>query len=235
MGLIPWHAVIVAGGSGNRFGKDIPKQFALLGDRPILLWPVTTFLSVPNILSMTIVCHKNWIGKTEKLIAPFETKHIPVQVVEGGKHRQNSCYNGIRAVPGQDSEIVLIHDAARPLVSKKLIENVITATNTIGAAIPAQNVKDSLVSVSDCILQDYLDRSSVKIVQTPQGFLLIHIRNAHKEATTAGVINSPDDACLMQRSGYPIAVVDGHDTNLKITTIEDLAIAEELLKRKKHS
>jgi len=218
----PWHSIIVAGGSGERFGIPKPKQFYPFQGKPILLWSVSAFLKIPNLASLIVVVHPDWLIESRKILRNLLREDFPIKIVPGGKYRQNSCRRGLEAVSGDPADIVLIHDAVRPRISPELIFKIIRTTHTVGAAIPIIGVKDSLVTVADGLVLDYPDRLSLSRVQTPQGFKLEIIREAHLKAVEDNIPNAPDDGFLVLHAGYPIATVIGEPFNFKITTQEDL-------------
>ena len=221
------HAIIVAGGTGNRFGSLIPKQFLQLRGKPIIDWSIATFSQLTEINSLIVVSHPDWQKKTTEVLAPYRKSFREIKVVEGGNSRQQSVYNGISAVNGNDHDVVLIHDSARPLISVECIKRVINATILTGAAIPATDISDSIVSIDSGIVIEYPDRENIKAVQTPQGFLLKKIITAHLSAPPEN--KATDDGSLMLNTGYPVAVVKGETSNIKITTKEDLLRAEFFL------
>jgi 2-C-methyl-D-erythritol 4-phosphate cytidylyltransferase len=227
---LSWHALIVAGGTGTRFNGISPKQFALLKEREILLWSVETFLGVPGLRSLTIVSHPDWIQQTRDLIKKITHKvTVPVKMVAGGERRQDSCVNGLTALPGTGSDLVLIHDAARPLVDRDLIMRIVTTTSATGAAVPVIAPLDSLAYSSNNIITAYLDRSTVSCIQTPQGFHLDKIRAAHDEMRQKPSVPFTDDGSVMVAAGYPVVCVQGSPKNIKITTKEDLFRAEQFV------
>ena len=154
-------AVIVAGGSSIRFGGKIPKQFIQLGGREILSYPVNTFLNHPQIDEVIIVCHHDYLSHV--------ISHYPdCIVIEGGKQRRDSSLKGVRATD-DGSENVLIHDAARPLVSKEIINSCLTALENACGSAPVIKVSNSLLKL-DNGKASYLDRSLFREIQTPQCF-----------------------------------------------------------------
>jgi 2-C-methyl-D-erythritol 4-phosphate cytidylyltransferase len=207
-------AVVVAGGSGQRFGQL--KQFALLAERPVVEWAVAA-------------CRPSSSGVV--LVVPRGTALDPAHgadvVVEGGGSRAESVRFGLAAVP-DSAEVIVVHDAARPLASDALFRTVIAAVAVEGAggAIPGVPVSDTIKVVDGTqTVTATLDRSTLVAVQTPQAFGAALLRRAHAEGGEA-----TDDAALVEALGATVRVVPGDPHNLKITTPADLGTAERLLK-----
>jgi 2-C-methyl-D-erythritol 4-phosphate cytidylyltransferase len=215
VGVAQVWAVVVAGGSGQRFGQM--KQFALLGDRPVAAWAVAA-------------CRPSSSGVV--LVVPAGTgvhldfDHGADVVVEGGATRAESVRHGLAAVP-DGAEVIVVHDAARPLASDTLFRSVIEAVTSGGAdgAIPAVPVSDTIKVVDGTqTVTATLDRAALVAVQTPQAFGAAVLRRAHAEGSEA-----TDDAALVEALGATVRVVPGDPGNLKITTPADLGTAEVLL------
>ena len=207
-------AVVVAGGSGQRFG--LLKQFALLADRPVAEWAVAA-------------CRPSSSGVV--LVVPPENAKGPDHgadvVVEGGATRAESVRRGLSVVP-EDADVIIVHDAARPLASQALFRAVLNAVTMGGAdgAIPALAVSDTIKVVDATrTVTATLDRTALVAVQTPQAFGADLLRRAH-----AGGTEATDDAALVEALGATVRVVPGDPRNLKITTPADLDTAEHLLR-----
>lgn len=217
-------AVIVAAGSGTRFGGEKPKQLAPLAGRPVLTHTITAFVSSPIISDIILVLPADWFETiVDEAVVPYGLTGI--KCVPGGASRSESTRRGFEAALG---EIVLIHDGVRPLVRAELIEGVARAAWEQGAALAAVPVSDTLKTVNDGLVRGTVDRSALWRAQTPQGFrreiLARALAGAGSEAAT-------DDIGLVERLGLAAAVVPGAPSNLKITTREDLMMAEALFSR----
>lgn len=214
-------ALIVAGGQGKRMGG--PKQFLLIAGRPMLRWTVEAFSRSPLIDGIIIVVDEKqlkrpgrWAGK--KLI----------QVVPGGRERQDSVRNGLAALP-QGAEIVVIHDGARPAITPALIAATVQAAKNTGAAIAAIPVKDTIKKVvNGKRIALTLDRSGLWQAQTPQAFRREVIEKAYAK------LKSPvtDDAAAVEKLGLPVEIVVGLSDNIKVTTPDDLNLMALILKRR---
>ncbi len=207
-------AVVVAGGSGRRFGEM--KQFALLADRPVVEWAVAACR--PFSCGVVLVVPR---GAAERV------GHGADIVVEGGASRTESVRCGLAAVP-EEAEVIIVHDAARPLASDALFRAVISAVATGGAdaAVPGVPLSDTIKVVDGAqTVTATLDRSALVAVQTPQAFSAELLRRAH-----AGGAEATDDAALLEALGATVRVVPGDPRNLKITTPADLGTAEHLVR-----
>jgi 2-C-methyl-D-erythritol 4-phosphate cytidylyltransferase len=207
-------AVVVAGGTGQRFGQL--KQFALLVDRPVVEWAVAACR--PSSSGVVLVVPP---GQADGL------DHGADIVVEGGASRAESVRCGLSAVP-ENAEVIVVHDAARPLASPALFGAVIDAVTSGGAggAVPALPVSDTIKVVDGAQnVTATLDRTTLVAVQTPQAFAAALLRRAH-----AGGTEATDDAALVEALGATVRVVPGDPRNLKITTPADLGTAEHLLR-----
>jgi len=230
-GLSMNHAIILAGGTGSRTGLSFPKQFALIGGKPCIAMTISSFDTHPDIDSIILVCHPDHISVLNGIIA--ENNYSKIKgVFPGGKTRQESSWNGINAQVYSPDDIILIHDAARPFVSSDVIRRVISASLEYGAALPAIPPTDSLFTVSEGNMIGQIDRSTIFCAQTPQGFRFSIIKEAHESAIAGNRDTATDDAGLVMRSGLNPRVVEGSETNIKITTARDLIYAEAILRIK---
>ncbi len=215
------YVIIGAAGSGKRMGAPLPKQFLPLGGETILEKTVDKFVSCPIVQKLIVVTHRDYIDLCETLLAA----HIQsgrLQVIPGGKERQDSVYQAISLLRqngvGAD-DIVLVHDGVRPYASHDLIQAVAAAAEETGAAIAAVPPKDTIRHLEE----GTLDRSKLCCVQTPQGFRFALIEEAFRKAFDDDFYGT-DDASLVERLGHQVAIVEGENANIKITTPEDLAV-----------
>jgi 2-C-methyl-D-erythritol 4-phosphate cytidylyltransferase len=224
-------AIILAGGSGERFQGPLPKQFLQIAGRSLLELCLERFQEHPRIDGIVLVCPAAYLLLAEKTVAhgcfPKVNKILP-----GGKTRQESSSIGVNAAPDA-TENVLIHDAARPLVGPDVIDRVLAALAAGQAVMAALPAGDTIVRVDDAgMLTAVLDRAKLKLVQTPQGFKLRIIRGAHDRAHADGFSGASDDCSLVLRYKLAaVSVVLGDPANIKITCPQDLAIAEAILKK----
>lgn len=222
-------AVLVpAGGIGARLGSATPKQFLVLGDVPILVATVRHFARHPEVRAIVVAVPEAHLSRTRRMLRPLE-RHRPLSVVAGGPTRQASVERALHEVPS-DIEIVVVHDAVRPFVTRALIDAVLAAGRAYGAAICARPIAETVKRVSGEFVVATEDRSGLWAVQTPQAFRAALLREAHEKASRDGIVGT-DDAMLVERLGHRIRVVPGHETNIKITTPADLRRARSWVRR----
>ena len=213
--------IIVAAGEGRRFGG--PKHLARLGGRPILERCVEAFETHEAVSSVVLVVAD--VRSGEETARGFAKV---VRVVAGGARRQDSVRNGFAAARGSGRDIVLIHDGARPLAGRALIERVIEEASRSGAAIPVLPLEDTVKEVREGGILGTRDRSVLYRAQTPQGFFYEVLEEAFAAADRDGFVGT-DEASLVERTGRRVSAVAGDPANIKITTPLDLKIAEALL------
>lgn len=223
-------ALIVAGGSGARFAAesgDAPKQLTALCGRAMIAWSADALARGDRIAHLVVVLPAELEEGVRAVLAPrtVEKAHA---FVAGGATRQESVFNGLRALP-EGVTHVLIHDAARPCASPALVDRVLAALETHDAVVPAVAATDTLIRDFQGRVDAIVDRVHVAGVQTPQGFRRELILRAHREAKARG-FHSSDDGSLVLALGEPVHTVAGERTNIKVTFREDVAIAEAVLK-----
>lgn len=219
------YAIIVAGGSGNRMGHTVPKQFLLLKGKPILVYSVETFLEAYGDMQVILVLPPAHLQKGREIVEDLDPLLKERITITGGGHtRFDSVKNGLSLV--KEESIVFVHDAVRCMVSASLIHRCYEQAVRKGSAIPAIASRDSvrLLDEQGCVVYD---RDKVMLVQTPQTFqskiLLPAFRGEHMDQFT-------DEATVVEHSGIKIELIEGEMDNIKITTPLDLIIAESLLK-----
>jgi 2-C-methyl-D-erythritol 4-phosphate cytidylyltransferase len=222
-------ALIMAAGTGERFGAETPKQFFPLNGYPALAWSVKSFSAVDAVNRVVIVITPGLEKRVEQMITEHGLERVE-RIVPGGDTRQESVRNGIETL-ADDVNFVLVHDAARPCVSGELIERVITALQSSGAVVPALPVVDTLIMQNGDVVDAILDRNRIAGVQTPQGFRRDLLVAAHRRAASRE-LRSSDDGSLVLALGEPVKVVRGEPNNIKITHREDLTVAEAILARR---
>ncbi len=224
-------ALAVAGGRGTRMGGGIPKQFLRLGKLPVLVHALLVFQRSRRISQIVLVVPKGFGSRAEALVGRHRLTKV-VRVVMGGKERQDSVLLGLRGV-SKDAEIVLIHDAARPGVTRKLVEGSIRSLlkkkDGVVVAIP---VTDTLKRVEKGMVIATLDRSVLWRAQTPQVFPYPAILESYERAEKEG-FRGTDDAAIYQWAGGRVSIFPGEARNLKVTTPEDLKMASLMLFKRK--
>ena len=221
--------IFPAAGQGKRMNAGVNKVFLEMAGRPMLVRTLLKFSAVPEVGELIVVVGEDEIAAVSRLLSHVKGLK-PYHVVAGGSERQYSVWNGLKRV-ADDADVVLVHDAARPLVTTQTIEAVIKAAREQGAAIAAVPEKNTIKVVSEAgIVKSTPVRSMLWAVQTPQGFRKDILIEANEKAETDGFLGT-DDASLVERLGRPVHVVMSDYSNIKVTTPEDLLVAEALLRQ----
>jgi 2-C-methyl-D-erythritol 4-phosphate cytidylyltransferase len=220
-------AIVVAAGRGERMGGGRPKAFLTLLGEALLSRAVRAFEAAPSVSEIVVVAPASELEAARALLAPLGKLRA---VVAGGERRQDSVREGLRQAPAGFTGVVLVHDAARPLVEVALVERVVSAAAEAGAALPVVPLVDTVKRVSDGRVLETLDRSQLAAAQTPQGFQLEVLAAAYEKAYREGQTVT-DEAMAVERLGHAVRVVAGSADNRKLTTPEDLAWAESHLRR----
>ncbi len=217
-------AVVVAAGRGERAAGDVPKQYRAIAGEPMIRSTLRAFLSHPQIDSVQPVINPNDDKIYQRAIAGLRKLLSPVA---GGATRQASVRAGLEALAGRAPALVLIHDAARPFVSAGLIDRAIAAGRATGAAVPGVALADTVKTIDNrALVTQTLDRSQLRIVQTPQAFSFDPILEAHRRAAAAQCETFTDDAALAEWAGQRVSVFEGEPGNVKVTTTDDFERAE---------
>ncbi|GIW48866.1 MAG: 2-C-methyl-D-erythritol 4-phosphate cytidylyltransferase [Caloramator sp.] len=220
-------ALIVAAGKGKRMGLGYNKQYLLIDGKEVIARTIDVFEEAEFIDNIVVVVSKDEIEYfKENIVERYGYKKIETLVC-GGEERQHSVYNGL--VECRKSDIVVIHDGARPFVKKEHILETINRARIFGASALAVKAKDTVKLVKGDFFQETLDRDSIYFIQTPQTFQYQLILEAHEYARERGII-ATDDTSLLEQLGKKVAVVEGSYDNIKITTKEDIHLAELILK-----
>jgi len=217
------YAIIVAGGKGTRIKSAIAKQFLVLAGKPILFHTIEAFVRYSQALQIIIVLPKDDFPLWHQLVAEYQF-NIPVTLQEGGATRFQSVRKGLEKIKGVG--LVAIHDGVRPLVNSDIIGASFRLASVHGSAVASVRLKES-IRVTDQDTTKALDRSKYRLVQTPQTFNIRLIKGAYQVAEDESLT---DDASVVERTGHRISLFEGSYENIKITTPEDLVIAEALLK-----
>jgi 2-C-methyl-D-erythritol 4-phosphate cytidylyltransferase len=218
-------AIIVAAGRGERMGAGRPKAFLDLAGEPLLKRAARAFALAPSVDAIVAVVPESETEAARELLAPLGK---PVSVVPGGERRQDSVLAGLKQAPDGFDGVVLVHDAARPLVTPDLIDDVARLAASQGAAIPIVPIVDTVKRVEEGQVVATLDRGSLGAAQTPQGFRFELLARAYEQAFRERVALT-DEAMAVERLGLGVATVPGSLRNRKLTTPEDMAWAVSLL------
>jgi 2-C-methyl-D-erythritol 4-phosphate cytidylyltransferase/2-C-methyl-D-erythritol 2,4-cyclodiphosphate synthase len=219
-------AFIVAAGRGERAGGDVPKQYRAIGGEPMIRATLRAFLGHDRIGAVQPVIAASDADIYGAATAGLKDLAAPVL---GGATRQASVRAGLEALAGRAPALVLIHDAARPFLSGALIDRAIAAGDKAGAAVPGIAISDTVKTIdAAAVVAETLDRSRLRIVQTPQAFAFDLILEAHRRAAASGLEQFTDDAGLAEWAGHRVSVFEGETGNVKVTTNDDFARAEVL-------
>ncbi len=220
--------ILPAAGLGTRMAGPQPKQFLALDGVPILIHSLRAFASVQRVTAIYVAVRTTEIDRVEAQIAEYGFSN-QVRVVAGGDTRQESVSHALAALPAQPDDIVLVHDAVRPLIDAATIDRTIDAVAQSGAAIVGMPAVDTIKQVErtahGALITSTIPREYVVLAQTPQGFSYSLLQRAFAEANADGFVGT-DEASLVERAGIPVAVVHGSQVNLKITQPGDLELAE---------
>ena len=219
-------AIVVASGFGSRMGSEIPKQFMHIGNKPILVRTIEKFLLVPN-CSIIVALSEDGFGFWDIYCAHYFKGNSEIKFIKGGEARFQSVKNAINSIDFANA-VVAIHDAVRPFVDLETINSSFQMAETHGTAVTSVDAKDSLRMVLNDTTNKALDRTRVKVVQTPQTFKLDILRRAFD---TEFKDTFTDDASVVEFYGESIYLIEGSYSNVKITTPEDLALGEILIQQ----
>ena len=219
-------AIILAGGKGKRMGSKVSKQYIELKGKPILYYTLTKFINCKEIDNIVLVLPKDEIDYCTKSILKKYSLKVD-KIVEGGKERQDSVYNALKEI--EDSDIVLIHDGARPFVSNRIIEEGIKFAKLYGAAAPGVTPKDTIKIKDDFgFSKETPNRNTLVSIQTPQVFKLDIIKECHEKVKNDKSVVT-DDTMVVEMYNNKVYLYEGDYTNIKVTTPEDLILAEKLV------
>ena len=228
-------ALIIAGGSGERMHQDIPKQFLSINDRPVIVYTLEAFEHHPEIDEIAVVCIEGWEQVLMAYARQFGITKLK-SVIPGGDCGQASIRNGVYALEENHSkdDIILIHDAIRPLVSAEIISDCIRVTSMYGNAIAVIPCAEAMLTTDDeQVSTGSYPRDGLKRTQTPQGFKLGDICDLHRRALDKGITGSIASCTLMIEMGQQVHFSIGSEKNLKLTTLEDIDIFKALLSAKR--
>ena len=229
-------ALIIAGGVGARMNQDIPKQFINVYDKPVIVYTMEAFQKHPNINAIEVVCLDGWHDILKAYAKQFGITKLE-NVVSGGKTGQESIRNGLYDIHSRHSapdDIVLIHDAIRPMLSAEIISDNIRVCREKGNAITVIPCTAAMLKTMDGVSSvSQVPRDNLKITQTPQTFFVNEIVEAHREALEKGITNSVASCTLYIELGRELFLAVGSEKNLKLTTAEDIEIFKALLNAKK--
>ncbi len=225
-------AIVLAGGSGKRMGLSVKKQYIEICNKPLLYYSVHAFekSDVDEIVLVVTPGDETYVK--EEIVEKYGFKKVSA-IVPGGKERYNSVYEGLKVTQG---DYVLIHDGARAFVTKEIIRRAMDGAKEYGACVVGMPVKDTIKVVDDdgCV-KDTPERSSLWMVQTPQAFFYPLIKDAYEKVLAKDATGVTDDAMVVElATDQKVKLIEGSYDNIKVTTIDDLDVAENILKKQNH-
>lgn len=221
-----YYVVIPAAGQGKRMNAGMNKLFIKLNNIPVIIHTLNVFEQDHDCKGIVLAVNENEVNYFIELIRQYHIKKV-IKIVNGGEERQNSVYNGLKALQDEDA-IVLIHDGARPFIKTSTIQELVQCATRFDSAIVAVPVKDTIKAVHNNIVKKTVERSSLWSVQTPQAFRLSLIIEAHQDAENQQFLGT-DDSSLVERMGKKVHIVMGDYENIKLTTPEDIMYGEAIL------
>lgn len=228
-------ALIIAGGSGARMQQDIPKQFLNVNDKPVIIYTLEAFQKHPSIDEIAVVCLEGWESVLRAYATQFNISKL-VHIFPGGDNGQSSIRNGVFGLEAysEEDDIVLIHDAIRPMISADIISDCLITAQKFGNSITVIPCAEAMLKTEDGIESSgVFSRDHLKRTQTPQAFHIGEICDVHREALKRGITNSVASCTLMLEMGKKVFFSKGSEKNIKLTTVEDIDIFKALLEAKR--
>lgn len=222
-------AIIPAGGKGLRSGHSAPKQYLRIQGREVIAYTLEIFQSNKYINSIVVACEPSYINLIQKLKKKYNFTKI-INVVEGGRERQHSVFNALSALYANKNDLVVVHDAARPLLPSSVLSNAIKQAKKKGNALTCIKARDTLMKADD-IVKAYLNRDDIYYVQTPQIFRFADLMEAMQSARKAKFIGT-DESMLVKKIGKNVNIVEGSPYNFKITTKHDLELFKSIVRNR---
>lgn len=220
------YAIIPAGGSGKRIGGNKPKQFMTFNGRELIAYTINIFNKCKKVDEIIVAVQPEYIELIEKIKYNFGFDKL-TKIVEGGKERQDSVFNALISLKADKKDFVLVHDAARPLLPQKVLDNAIDTAIKKGNAVVAIKAKDTLVNGREIIF-NYINRGEISYIQTPQVFKYTTLLKAMQKARDESFIGT-DESMLVTRMGETVNLVEGSSLNFKVTTESDIELFHQIV------
>jgi len=220
-------AIIPSGGRGTRMGESLPKQYHLINGRELISYTINVFQKCDLIDEIIIPAQKDYFLLLDEIKHKNHFTKLK-NIVEGGTERQNSVYNALQSAEANDDDIIVIHDAARPLLSVSTLEEAVKSAIIFDSILVSLAARDTLVK-GDLEVHSYIDRTGVFYAQTPQVFRYRIIKDALEKAMAEDFYGT-DESMLVVRAGYKVKIIEGSILNFKITTRDDLDLFTSLIK-----
>ncbi|MBL0187218.1 MAG: 2-C-methyl-D-erythritol 4-phosphate cytidylyltransferase [Candidatus Obscuribacter sp.] len=221
-------AIVVAGGSGSRFGAPLPKQFHELNGYPVYIWPISQILSMHTVMHIVITAPPEHIARVQSDLLIFsEAQRQRVSVIAGGATRQESVYNALHHLVEHSPDLVIIHDGARPFAGVKSFNDCLSTLKKSGACTIGMPVSDTIKKIDHDVIVETVDRSQLWSVQTPQGAPFKLLLQCHEGARANG-ISVTDDAAILESFGHKVTIFAGFSHNIKVTVADDFKTCQLL-------
>ena len=218
-------AIIPAGGKGKRGGTEVPKQYLKFHGKELIAYTLEVFQKNNLVDELIIAADQEYFSFLNEIKQKYNLDKIS-KIVEGGKERQDSVYNALKSIKTDDNDLISVHDAARPLLPEYILTKAINTAKEKGNALVCLKVRDTLLK-GDIVVEEYVDRSEMYYVQTPQIFRYADLMNAMKIAYDKNFIGT-DESMLVKELGIDINIVEGSMLNFKVTTVTDIEMFEKL-------
>ncbi|MFA5803197.1 MAG: 2-C-methyl-D-erythritol 4-phosphate cytidylyltransferase [Melioribacteraceae bacterium] len=222
-------AIIPSGGTGNRIGTDLPKQYLQFNGKELIAYTIDIFQKCDLIDDIIISACKDYFDLLHTIKNNYSFSKIS-KIVEGGEERQHSVFNALKSINAKDDDLIIVHDAVRPLLPRDILMKAIETAKISGSAVVAIKAKDTLVKGLDSVIS-YIDRQDIFYLQTPQIFHFRILMDAFIKAEKEEFIGT-DESMLVQRAGNKVNIVSGSSFNFKITTEEDLLILDNIIQNR---
>lgn len=222
-------AIIPSGGIGKRINSPLPKQYIKFNGKELIAYTLSIFQNSNLIDEIIVASQKDYFSLVEEIKIKNDFTKLS-KIVEGGSERQASVFNAVKSLQANEDDLILVHDAVRPLLPESVLENSIEQAKKFGAAVVAINAKDTLIKGNDYV-QNYVDRNEFYYAQTPQVFKYGIFEAAMLKAESENFIGT-DESMLVHRAGFKIKIVEGSSLNFKITTDDDVKLFEKFFDNK---
>lgn len=223
--------ILPSGGQGKRFGGPLPKQYIKVNSKEILAHTVSVFEKCSLIDEIVIAANENYFELIKKLVKENNFRK-PVKIVKGGKERQDSVFNALSSLSCSADDLIVVHDAVRPLLPQSVLEASLNSAKTFDNVVVAIKARDTLIASDNqenLSVENYVDREKIFYAQTPQIFRFSILMDAMKKAQNDGFLGT-DESMLVKRAGYEVKIVNGSSLNFKITSNEDLLLFDILVR-----
>lgn len=221
--------IIPSGGKGLRLGTDIPKQYVKVNNKELIAYTIDVFEQCNEIDEIVIAAQKDYFNLLNEIIKKYSFRKV-LKIVEGGKERQDSVYNALSSLSASNRDLILVHDAARPLLPQKVLLSALQSAENFDNVVVGIKAKDTLIKGSDSVLS-YVDRSEIFYAQTPQIFRYGILKSAMEKAIRKSFLGT-DESMLVHKASYKVKLVEGSVFNFKVTTKDDLDLFTSLVNNK---